>query len=145
VYVNHTGQSDPNYDYRNLGYGAASATVGASELSGVSSVTVAVSCDPGQDLAYPCPGSANPEAQALVTGGAFTLQDTTTPAVTNVSGSLIAGGTLSGTNAIAFTGSDSGGGVFTVPLSSSTGSKSPKKQARATKGSAPISLRRAPR
>ena len=112
VYVNHTGQSDPNYDYRNLGYGAASATVVASELSGVSSVTVAVSCDPGQDLAYPCPGSANPEAQALVTGGAFTLQDTTIPTVTNVSGSLIAGGTLSGTNAIAFTGSDSGGGVY---------------------------------
>jgi hypothetical protein len=112
VYVNHTGQSDPNYDYRNLGYGAASATVGASELSGVTSVTVGVSCDPGQNLAYPCPGSANPEAQALVAGGAFTLQDTTIPTVTNVSGSLIAGGTLSGTNAIAFTGSDSGGGVY---------------------------------
>lgn len=112
VYVKHTGQSDPNYDYRNLGYGAANATVGASELSGVNSVTVGVSCDPGQDLAYPCPGWANPEAQALVTGGAFVLQDTTTPTVANVAGSVIAGGTLSGTNAIAFTGSDGGSGVY---------------------------------
>jgi hypothetical protein len=116
VWVNHTGQSDPNYDYRNLGYGAATTTVGANELSGVNWVSVGVGCDPGQDLSYPCPGSANPEAQALVSGGAFTLQDTTIPSAANVSGSLIAGGTLTGTDTITFTASDSGGGIYSATV-----------------------------
>ncbi|HEY2202236.1 MAG TPA: hypothetical protein VGH56_10110, partial [Solirubrobacteraceae bacterium] len=110
----HTGQSDPNYDYRNLGNGQARTTVGAGELSGVNWVTVGVSCDPGQDLNYPCPGSANPEAQALVSGGTFTLLDSTVPSVTNVSGSLIAGGALTGTDTISFTASDSGGGIYSA-------------------------------
>jgi len=114
VWVNHTGQSDPNYDYRNLGNGAATVTVGASGLSGVNYVNAGVSCDPGQDLSYPCPGSANPEAQALVSGGAFTLLDSTVPSVANVSGSLIAGGALTGTDTISFTASDSGGGIYSA-------------------------------
>jgi hypothetical protein len=114
VWVNHTGQSDPNYDYRNLGYGAATTTVGASGLSGVSSVNVGVGCDPGQDLSYPCPGSANPEAQALVSGGSFTLLDSTVPSVTNVSGSLLAAGTLTGTDTITLTASDSGSGIYSA-------------------------------
>jgi hypothetical protein len=116
VWVNHTGQSDPNYDYRNLGYGAQAPRVSVGELSGVNWVTVGVGCDPGQDINYPCPGSANPEAQALVSGGAFTLQDTTIPSVANVSGSLIAGGTLTGTDTISFTASDSGGGVYSATV-----------------------------
>jgi hypothetical protein len=116
VFVNHTGQSDPNYDYRNLGYGAAAGTVGASGLSGVNYVNVNVSCDPGQDPNYPCPGSANPEAQALVSGGTFTLLDSTVPTVANISGSLIAGGTLTGTDTISFTTSDSGGGIYSAAV-----------------------------
>jgi hypothetical protein len=114
VYINHTGQSDPNYDYRNLGYGAATTTVSASDLNDVNYVTVGVGCDPGQDPSYPCQGSAEPEAQALVSGGYFTLQDATVPSVTNVSGSLIAGGTLTGSDAIEFTASDSGGGIYSA-------------------------------
>ena len=116
VCVNHTGQSDPNYDYRNLGVGAATTTVGAGELSGVNYVSVGVSCDPGQDLSYQCPGSADPEAQALVSGGSFTLLDSTVPSVTNVSGSLIAGGTLTGDDTISFTASDSGGGIYSATV-----------------------------
>jgi hypothetical protein len=116
VWVNHTGQSDPNYDYRNLGYGAQAPTMSVGELSSVNWVTVGVGCDPGQDLNYPCPGSANPEAQALVSGGSFTLLDSTVPSVTNVSGSLIAGGTLTGTNTITFTASDSGGGIYSATV-----------------------------
>ncbi len=116
VWVNHDGQSDPNYDYRNLGEGAATKTVGAGELSGVSYVNVGVSCDPGQDLSYECPGSADPEAQALVSGGSFTLLDSTVPSVTNVSGSLIAGGTLTGEATISFTAADSGGGVYSATV-----------------------------
>jgi hypothetical protein len=116
VFVNHTGQSDPNYDYRNLGYGAATTTVSASGLSGVNYVTVGIGCDPGQDLSHSCPGSADPEAQALVSGGAFTLLDATVPSVTNVSGSLLAGGALSGTDTISFTASDSGGGIYNATI-----------------------------
>ena len=114
VYVNHTGQSDPNYDYRNLGNGAANTTVGASGLSGVNYVNVGIGCDPGQDSSYPCPGAANPEAQALVSGGSFTLLDSTVPSVANVSGSLLAAGTLTGTDTITFTASDSGGGIYSA-------------------------------
>jgi hypothetical protein len=116
VWVNHSGQSDPNYDYRNLGYGAAASTVSASGLSGVSTVSIGVGCDPGQDLSYPCPGSADPEAQALVSSGSFTLLDSTVPSVANVSGSLLAGGTLTGAATITFTASDSGGGVYSATV-----------------------------
>ncbi len=114
VFVNHTGQSDPNYDYRNLGNGAANTTVGASSLSGVNNLTIGVGCDPGQNLSYPCSGSADPEAQALVSSGSITLHDATIPTVTNVSGSLIAGGTLTGTNTINFTAADSGSGIYSA-------------------------------
>jgi hypothetical protein len=112
VFVNHTGQSDPNYDYRNLGYGAQAPTVSVGELSGVNSVNVGVSCD--SEPNHVCPGAATPEAQALVSGGSFTLLDSTVPSVTNVSGSLIAGGTLTGTDTISFTASDGGGGVYSA-------------------------------
>ena len=116
VWVDHTGQSDPNYDYRNLGYGTVTTTVAASELSGVHDVSVGVGCDPGQDLRYPCSGKADPEAQALVSGGSFTLLDSTVPSVSNVSGSLITGGVLTGTDTISFTGVDSGGGVYSATV-----------------------------
>ncbi len=118
VYVNHTGQSDPNYDYRNIGEGPAERTVGARELSGVTEVNVGVGCDPGQDLSYPCPGSSSggPEAQALVSSASFTLLDSTVPTVANVTGSLIAGGTLTGEDTITFTASDSGGGVYSASM-----------------------------
>ena len=60
VFVNHTGQSDPNYDYRNLGYGAATTPVSASNLSAVNYVTVGVGCDPGQDPTTPAPAQPTP-------------------------------------------------------------------------------------
>ncbi len=116
VFVNHTGQSDPNYDYRNLGYGAQTPTVSADELSGVNTVTVGIGCDPGQALYYECPGAANPEAQALVSSGSFTLLDSTVPSASNVTGSLIAGGMLTGEDTISFTASDSGGGVYSASV-----------------------------
>ncbi len=118
MYVNHTGQSDPNYDYRNIGEGAAERTVGAGELSGVNEVNVGVGCDPGQDLSYLCPGSSSggPEAQALVSGGSFTLLDSTVPSATSVTGSLLAAGTLTGSDAVKFTAADSGGGIYSASV-----------------------------
>jgi hypothetical protein len=114
VFVNHTGQSDPNYDYRNLGYGAQTPTVSVGELSGVSSVNVNVSCD--SEPSHVCPGAATPEAQALVSGGSFTLLDSTVPAAANVTGSLLAGGTLTGNDTVNFTASDSGGGIYSASV-----------------------------
>jgi hypothetical protein len=118
VFVNHTGQSDPNYDYRNLGYGRQEPTVSVGELSGVDSVTVGVGCDPGQDLSYECPGSSTggPEAQALIGSGSFTLLDSTVPTVANVTGSLLAGGTLTGSDTVNFTASNSGGGIYSASV-----------------------------
>ncbi len=118
VWVNHTGEGDPNYDYRNLGYGRQEQTVSESELSGVDSVTVDVSCDPGQDLNYECPGSSagGPEAQALVSAGSFTLLDATVPTVADVTGSLLAGGTLTESETVNFTASDGGGGVYSASV-----------------------------
>ena len=49
-----------------------------------------------------------------MSGGSFTLKDATVPTVTNVSGSLIAGGTLTGTDTIDFTAADSGGGIYSA-------------------------------
>ena len=62
------------------------------------------------------PWLVDPEAQALVSGGSFTLLDSTVPSVTNVSGSLIAGGTLTGEATISFTAADSGGGVYSATV-----------------------------
>ncbi len=116
VYVNHTGESDPTYDYRNLGKGAATTTVGAGELSGVNWVVFGVSCD--SEPNHECPGSnaAGFEAQAHVSGGSFTLLDSTVPTVANVTGSLLAGGTLTGEDTITFTASDNGGGVYSATV-----------------------------
>jgi hypothetical protein len=118
VFIDHTGQSDPNYDYRNLGYGRQEQTVSVGELSGVDSVTVGVGCDPGQDLSYECPGSSagGPEAQALIGSGSFTLLDSTVPTVANVTGSLLAGGTLTGSDTVNFTASDAGGGIYSASV-----------------------------
>ena len=114
VFVNHTGQSDPNYDYRNLGYGAQTPAVSAGELSGVSFVNVNVSCD--SEPSHVCPGAATPEARALVSGGSFTLLDSTVPSVANVTGSLLAGGALTGEDTVNFTASDGGGGVYSASV-----------------------------
>jgi hypothetical protein len=116
VYVNHTGESDPTYDYRNLGKGAATTTVGAGELSGVNWVVFGVSCD--SEPNHECPGSnsAGFEAQALVSSGSFTLLDSTVPTVANVTGSLLAAGMLTGEDTVNFTASDSGGGIYSATV-----------------------------
>jgi hypothetical protein len=118
MFVNHTGQSDPTYDYRNLGEGTVVKTVGASGLGGVNYVTVGIGCDPGQDPSDQCPASSSggPEAQALVSAGSFTLLDSTVPSVANVTGSLLAGGTLTGSDTVNFTASDSGGGIYSASV-----------------------------
>jgi hypothetical protein len=116
VAVNHTGQADPDYDYRNLGYGAQTAQVATGPLpSGVTWVTVTVGCDGGPG-GYSCPGSQGslPEADAVIQQADFAIDSTATPSASGFTGSLLAG-SAHGTANIAFTAADSGGpGVYNV-------------------------------
>jgi hypothetical protein len=116
VAVNHTGQADPDYDYRNLGYGAQTAQVATGPLpSGVTWVTVTVGCDGGPG-GYTCPGSQGslPEADAVIQQADFAIDSTATPSASGFTGSLLAG-SAHGTANIAFTAADSGGpGVYNV-------------------------------
>jgi hypothetical protein len=116
VAVDHTGQADPDYDYRNLGYGAQTVQVAPGPLpSGVTWVTVSVGCDGGPG-GYSCPGSqgSSPEAQADILGADFQIASVATPTASGFAGSLLTG-TAHGTANVEFTASDPGGpGVYNV-------------------------------
>jgi hypothetical protein len=113
VYVNASDESDPNYDYRNLGAGAVGTyTLSRTPSAPVSSIDVNASCD-GQ---YgPCPGGAV-ISRVAVSSGVFLLNDSTTPAVSGLTGSLVSGSTLRGTGEVSFAATDSGPGVFSAWL-----------------------------
>jgi hypothetical protein len=116
VQVDHTGQADPDYDYRNLGYGTQTPDLTVGPLpSGVNWVTVSVGCDGGPG-GYSCPGSqaAAPEASAQVTSAAFVISTTATPTAIGFTGSLLTG-TANGTANVQFTAADPGGpGIYKV-------------------------------
>ena len=116
VAVDHTGQADPDYDYRNLGYGAQTVQVAPGALpSGVTWVTVDVGCDGGPG-GYSCPGSQGPlpEAEADILGADFVINSAATPSASGFTGSLLTG-TAHGTANLQFTASDPGGpGVYNV-------------------------------
>jgi hypothetical protein len=113
VYVNASDESDPNYDYRNLGAGAVGAyTLSRTPPAPVSSIDVNASCD-GQ---YgPCAGGAV-ISRVEVSSAAFLLNDSTTPAVGGLTGSLVSGSTLKGTAEVSFAATDSGPGVYSAWL-----------------------------
>ena len=89
--------------------------VGASGLTGVTQIQASAICGGG-------PGSGNVCQTANVENGNsgevdiyaadIVLNDPTIPAVTNVSGPLVSGGTLSGSPTVSFDASDSGPGVY---------------------------------
>jgi hypothetical protein len=118
VWVNHTGQADPDYDYRNLGYGSQTVEVGPTPpLSGVSWVDVGVGCDGGPG-GYDCPGSqgGSSEAVAEITSADFVIASSTSPAAGGFAGSLLDLG-AHGLADLQFTATDPGGpGVYTVTL-----------------------------
>jgi hypothetical protein len=118
VWVNHTGQADPDYDYRNLGYGSQTVEVAPSApLSGVSWVTVGVGCDGGPG-GYNCPGSqgAAPEALADVISADFVLDSEAAPTAGAFAGALL-DPVAHGTADLRFTAGDPGGpGVYVVTL-----------------------------
>jgi hypothetical protein len=116
VAVDHTGQADPDYDYRNLGYGAQTVQVAPGPLpSGVTWVTIDVGCDGGPG-GYSCPGSQGPlpEAEADILGADFVINSAATPSASGFTGSLLTG-TAHGTANLQFTASDPGGpGLYNV-------------------------------
>jgi len=61
-----------------------------------------------------CP--TGPDTEVDVYAADIELVDNTLPTVSDVTGSLIAGGALSGTDSIDFTAADSGGGVYSATL-----------------------------
>ncbi len=109
VWVNHTGQADPDYDYRNLGYGSQSVEIGPSALSGVNWVTVGVGCDGGPG-GYECAGSdgSAPEALADVLSADFVIDSEASPSASGFSGTLLEPD-AHGTADLQFTATDPGG------------------------------------
>jgi hypothetical protein len=109
VFVNASDETDPPYDYRNLGAGSwGTATVSRTPPAPVSQVTVDASCD-GYD--GPCPAGAH-IAHVDLTAATLLLNDSTTPSVSNLAGTLVSGAPLRGTVEASFNAQDGGPGVY---------------------------------
>jgi hypothetical protein len=109
VFVDASDESDPIYDYRNLGGGSwGAATVSRTPPAPVSQVTVDASCD-GYD--GPCPAGAH-IAHVDLTAATLLLNDPTAPSVSNLAGPLVSGTPLRGTAEVSFNAQDSGPGVY---------------------------------
>jgi hypothetical protein len=109
VFITHTGQVDPNYDFRDLGEGVQGpTTVVVSRLRGVSDVLIGATCDSG------CP-SSQAIASFAIPQARFTLVDSTVPKVMDQSGPSESTGVVSGDVEWSYVASDPGGsGIFTV-------------------------------
>ncbi len=113
AFIDASDETDPIYDYRNLGAGP----VGASALNRtppdpVSWIVVNASCD-GQDGSCP---SGVPISHIDVSSATLVLDDSTTPTVTDISGPLVSGATLTGSAEVDFNAADSGPGVYSGQL-----------------------------
>ncbi len=111
-----------------LGRLAGENYVGAGGLTGVTQIQTSAVCGGGAGTPYVCPTS-NAEngnsAEVDVYAADIVLNDTSVPTVSNVTGPLVAGGTLSGTQSVSFNASDSGPGIYsaTITVDGSTASQ----------------------
>jgi len=110
TFVDASDENDPIYDYRNLGGSRGATTIERSPPDEVRSVTVDASCD-GELGA--CPGAVF-ISRIEVSQATFLLDDSSVPAVKNVAGSLLAGGTVAGPAEVTFQASDSGPGIYSA-------------------------------
>ncbi len=90
--------------------------VSAGGLGGVTQIQWSASCGGGSGGTCPASGSGTLSSQYNVYAADIDLVDNTPPAVNGVSGPLVAGGTLSGTQAISFNASDGQSGVYSGSL-----------------------------
>ncbi|HEX3510650.1 MAG TPA: hypothetical protein VHT27_06065 [Solirubrobacteraceae bacterium] len=113
AFVIASDESDPNYDYRNLGSGSFGASVlERTPPAPDHSLVLNASCD-GQSGTCP----ANMIVSRLdVSATRVTLNDPSTPTVNAMTGSLLASNTLRGTVALNLAASDEGPGVYSAAL-----------------------------
>lgn len=118
VTIENSSESDPVYDFRDLGQGAQVDNLDVNGLTNVTGVTIGVSCDPGQANAA-CPGNQNggPEASVSVGSADFWLNSDATPAADNFTGTLLGGAAQGTASSLVFEASDPGGpGVYNVQV-----------------------------
>lgn len=112
-YVIASDESDPDYDYRNLGGGPRGpVTVQRTPPAPVGAITLNASCD-GQNGS--CPAGTR-ISHIDMTAGTIVLNDSTVPSVGALSGSLVSGSPLSGVAEVSFEATDSGPGVYSAWL-----------------------------
>jgi hypothetical protein len=113
AFIETSDESDPFYDFRNLGAGALGAYVIASTPgTALSWVHVNASCDGQRGT---CPGSAL-VARMDVGAATLVLDDPTSPTVSALGGSLASSASLTGTGELSFSAADSGPGVYSAQL-----------------------------
>lgn len=106
-------ESDPVYDYRNYGGGSWGAgAINRTPPAPVSSINVNASCN---GATGPCPANAQ-IAHIDVSYVTLLLNDTTTPTVAKVEGSLTTSATLAGTAEVSFNATDNGPGIYSAWL-----------------------------
>jgi hypothetical protein len=114
AFVNASDESDPNYDYRNLGAAGQGAWVlSRTPPAPVGTLTLNASCD---GASGPCPANTRISALYLTTSRIL-LRDETSPTVGSLFGNLLPGSTVRGTGEADFTAADSGPGVYSAQLS----------------------------
>jgi hypothetical protein len=84
--------------------------VSVGSLSGVTQIQWSAACGGGPGGT--CPASGPLSSQYNVYAADIDLVDDTPPTVSNVSGPLVAGGTLAGSQAVSFNAADGGSGVY---------------------------------
>lgn len=113
VFIDASDESDPVYDYRNLGGGTwGASTIERSPPAPVSWVTVNASCD-GQEGS--CPTGVE-MSRVDVSAASVLLNDFATPTVTEKAGSLLSGATLRGQAEASFQAQEEGPGIYSAWL-----------------------------
>ena len=112
-FIDASDESDPYYDYRNLGAGGlGSDTVSRTPPEPVSSITINSSCDGASGT---CP-SNTPIAHMYVSSASVLLDDSSIPTVSDLGGSLLSGTSVRGTGEITLNAADDGPGIYSVQL-----------------------------
>jgi hypothetical protein len=90
---------------------ATANMVSSGQLTGGTGIDASAACGGGGT----CPTTGGPPAAAIYVYGAdITLRDASNPSVASVQGGLVGGGTLSGTQNVSFTATDTGSGVYSA-------------------------------
>ncbi len=113
AFVDASDESDPVYDYRNLGGGSWGPTViTRTPPAPVSWIATNASCD---DASGDCP--ANTKISRLeITAARIVLNDSTIPTVSDLAGALVSGSPQTGESEVSFDAADTGPGVYAAYL-----------------------------